>query len=255
MIHSEGSPALDLNELLDFAEWYRRESRASQMAWCSVFQEVVACHNGIMTLGAIHGNPSEFCVPLLLAHYSILYFISAVDLALSGQVPACYALQRMCVESIVYAYTAMHRPEFGKVWLRRDDSPADNKRFRAQSIMMGEGKLIDGLPDDGVFLRGAFHKLYETTISYGGHPNQKGVLEFAELKHDKELYLLGVEVFSEKAPFLGALKSTARTGYAVACLEDLMFNVHLSPGALRDRIHALAEQGRRELGIDSEEFL
>ena len=54
---------------------------------------------------------------------------------------------------------------------------------------------------------------------------------------------VGIELFSEGRPLLHALKATADVGYAMVCLEDLMFNVHLAPAGLPERIAMLSAAG------------
>ena len=241
--------ALSLNDLLERAERNRQASRVSRAGWCSVFQEIVVSHNGIMTHDLIRGNPNLLVVPLLLANYALAYYMSAVDVVLSGQLPACYSLLRMCLESIIYAYTTMNKRELSMVWLKRDDTPEDKKRFDEAFQIT---HLIDALPDSGPVPREALRRLYKRVISYGGHPNREGALSIAKLERDKERLGVGVMLLSEGPPLVAALKSTAETGYAMVCLEDLMFNVHLAPGTLPDRIRALMDDALRELKLGEE---
>jgi hypothetical protein len=213
-----------------------------------VFQEIVVSHNGIMTHDLIQGNPNHLVVPLLLANYALAYYMSAIDVVLSGQLPACYSLLRMCLESIIYAYTTMNRRELSMVWLKRDDTPDDEKRFKEEFQIT---HLIDALPDSGPAPREALCKLYKRVISYGGHPNREGALSIAKLERDPERFGVGVMLLSEGPPLVAALKSTAEVGYGMVCLEDLMFNVHLAPRTLPDRIRALAAGGLAGLEANS----
>lgn len=82
-------------------------------------------------------------------------------------------------------------------------------------------------------------KVYRTTIDYGGHPNSDGALFVAGVGSTKKRPSVDVDFFSEGLPLTLALKSTAEVGYAMVRLEDLVFNVHLSPEGLLDRISAL----------------
>jgi len=240
---NRGDTALNLNDLLDFAEHNRQASRVSQAGWCSAFQEIVVSHNGIMTHDLIQGNPNHLAVPLLLANYALAYYMSAIDVVLSGQLPACYSLLRMCLESIIYANTTINRPELSMVWLRRDDTREDEKRFKEEFQIT---HFIDALPDGGAAPRESLRSLYKRVISYGGHPNREGVLSIAKLERDQERFGVGVMLLSEGPPLFTALKSTAEVGYGMVCLEDLMFNVHLAPGTLPARIRALMDDALRE---------
>lgn len=240
----EGSRLPTITQILDRAEGNRHVSRQSLSDWCSLFQEVVVSHDGIMTPGLIKGNPDDLAVPVLLANYSYAYFVAAVDVGLSGQVSPCYALLRMCIESAVYAHAIIRKPELSTVWILRDSTPEDEKRFKAAFKITA---LIDLLPNSGAAPREAIRILYNRTISYGGHPNRDGVLSIGGIEDTDESVSFGVELFSQGLPFLLALKSLAEVGYGMVCLEDLMFSVRLAPGTLPDRIHALAAAGLAEL--------
>ena len=227
---------LTLNSVLDFAEGNRRANRESQRAWCSLFQEIVISHRGVMTPGFIQGNEHDLAVPVLIAKCSFAYFAAAVDVGLSGQVTPCFALQRMCIESIVYAHSITQRPELGDVWILRNESEEDKKNFDAAFKITN---LIRGLPAEGTVPRDEMLKVYRTTIDYGGHPNSDGALFVAGVGSTKKRPSVDVDFFSEGLPLTLALKSTAEVGYAMVRLEDLVFNVHLSPEGLLDRISVL----------------
>lgn len=241
---------LTLNSVLDFAESNRRFSREAEVSWCSLFQEIVVSHDSIMTPGLIQGQLDDLAVPTLLANYSYAYFVAAVDVGLSGQVSPCYALLRMCIESAVYARAIVLKPELSTVWILRDSTPEDEKRYKAAFKIT---ELIDLLPSSGAAAGDTIRQLYKRAISYGGHPNVDGALSIAGIEDAEERGSVGVELFSRGLPLLVALKSAAEVGYIMVCLEDLMFGVRLAPGTLPDRIHALGVEGLRELGLDGEE--
>lgn len=243
--------SLTLNSVLDFAEGHRRVSRESRTGWFSVFQEIAVSHNGIMTPGLIQGNQYDLAVPVLLAKCSFAYYVAAVDVGLSRQVLPCFALLRMCIESVVYAHAIIGRPELSKVWVLRDNTLEDKKNFDAEFKI---SDLINALPETGAAPRDVIWKLYRRAISYGGHPNRNGALSIAGVDHTQGRFSIDVEVFSQGLPFMHALKSIAEVGYGMVCLEDLMFNVTLAPGTLPDRIRALSDAGLGELDSQGKEL-
>lgn len=244
---AEDEPSLSLDRFLDKAEKNRHILKEAMAGWYSAFQEIAIAQSAIMTPDVIRTSHDKLALPVLLANCAYAYFAAAVDIGLSAQIGPCFALQRTCIESIVYAYTAMDRPEFGKLWLRRDDSPTDKRDFRAKSSMTGKRGLIDGLPDDGAVLREAFSKLYETTISYGAHPNPNGALSGADIGQNEERVWVSKGFFVNGLPLQLALKSTAEVGYAMVWLEDLMFDLHFAPVTLPERIDRMAQDVLREL--------
>jgi len=229
-----------LQELLDSAENNRMMCRESLPGWRSAFEEIVISHNGLMTPGLISGNLTGLAIPFMLANYAYSYFVAATDLVFSGQLPSCYALLRMCIESVVYAHTIAGSPDLDKIWIRRDDTPSDTAQFKANFQIT---HLINALPADGIVPCTAVKELYERTISYGGHPNRDGVLAVGRWSRSQELMKVEVSLFTTGKPLLLALKTVAETGYAMAALEGLMFGVQLAPQTLSERIQLLCKQG------------
>ena len=236
----EGSSLPTITQILDRAEGNRHVSRQSLSDWCSLFQEVVVSHDGIMTPGVVQGNLQNLTIPMLLVNCAFSYFIAAVDTCLSGQVSPCFALLRLCIESSVYAHEVLRRPELGPIWVMRSNSDADLRACRARFNITD---FLNELPEAGLAPRAVVRSLYDRTISYGGHPNSGGVLSIGGVHETDEYVSVGIELFSEGLPLLHALKATAEVGHAMVCLEDLMFNVHLAPVGMPERIVTLNAAG------------
>lgn len=230
--------SLVLGRILDSADECRRASRQSLQRWLSLFEEIVVSHRGIMASGLLQGYPEEVGVPVGLVRCSFDYFTAAIDVGLSGQVPACFGLQRLCIESAVYAHSIMRRPELGDIWLMRNDTPENRKSFQREFQITD---LIDALPDSDLLPHGDTKELYNLTIDWGGHPNRDAALASAMRWGSKERQSGGAEFLElEGLPLLLALKTTALTGYCMACLEEKMFSVALAPRTFPERVHALA---------------
>src|SRR5450830_91107 len=162
-----------LQELLDSAENNRMMCRESLPGWRSAFEEIVVAHNGLMTPGLISGLTGKLGIAFMLTNYAFSYFVAAVDMVFSGQLPACHALLRMCIESIVYAHAIVGSPDLDKVWIRRDDTPSNSAQFKVKFKITN---LIDALPVEGIVPSTYVKELYKRTVRYGGHPNREGVL-------------------------------------------------------------------------------
>jgi hypothetical protein len=236
----EGSRLPTITQILDRAENNRHVSRHLLSEWFSLFQEVIVSHDGIMTPGFVQGNLENLTIPMLLVNYAFSYFIAAVDTCLSGQVSPCFALLRLCIESSVYAHEIVRKPELGPIWTMRGNLDAD---LRACKARFNITHFLNELPETSPAPRAMVRSLYDRTISYGGHPNSGGALSVGGVDETDEYVSVGIEVFSEGCPLLHALKATADVGYAMVCLEDLMFNVQLAPAGLPERIVALSAAG------------
>jgi hypothetical protein len=235
-----GRQVFGLRQLLDSGENNRKMCETLLQGWHSAFEEVVVAHNGLMTPGLIGAGLVRLGIPLMLANYAYSYFVAAVDLVFSGQLPGCYALLRMCIESIAYAHAIADSSDLGEIWLRRDDTPSDTIHFKTRFKITS---LLNNLPVEGIVPRPAVQELYRRTISYGGHPNREGLLAVGRWTKCEQVTKIEVSLFTTGKPLLLALRSVAETGYAMTCLEGLMFGVQLAPQTLPERIQLLCKQG------------
>lgn len=230
-------------DLLNVAMNNRWISERTREGWCSVFQEVVDSHYHALSISFTN----DTMVPALLEMQAFGYFVAAVDVVLSGQVPACFALLRMCIECAVYACTIASRPELNVIWALRDKTIDDKRRFDAAFKITD---LINALPDTGPVPRDVIWKLYRISISHGGHPNPPAALSMVDIYGTEGRRSMDAPLFSDGMPLLHALKATADVGYAMACLNDLMVNDHFAPKNMPEHVHALAIAGLSELGSD-----
>lgn len=236
-------PLLDIDRFLDKAEANRRILRESMAGWCSVFREITIAHNAIMTPDVIKANLDNLVLPVLLANCAFAFFAAAVDVGLSGQFAPCFALQRGCIESAVYAHAIMQKPTLGGIWSRREDTSKDKRKFRDVFAM---GPLMDELPETGAAPREEIRELYDATIGYGGHPNPNGALLGAEIGENEERVWVNKGFFIDGLPLQFALNSTAEVGHAMVYLEDVMFRVHFLPPTLSERIRVMEQKALDE---------
>jgi len=230
---------LDIDRFLDKAEANRRILRKSMAGWCSVFREITIAHSAIMTPDVIKANLNDLGKPLLLANCAFAFFAAAVDVGLSGQFAPCFALQRGCIESAVYAHAIMQEPTLGAIWRRRDETPGDKQRFDEKFKI---STLLNGLPEAGAVTREMIWELYKTTIGYGAHPNPDGAFVGVETGENEERVWLNKGFFLDGLPLQFALSWTADAGHAMVYLEDLMFHTHFLPPTLFERIRAMGQK-------------
>lgn len=235
--------SLDIDRFLDKAEANRHILRRDNPGWCSAFRDISTAHATIMTPDAIKANLDNLVRPVLLANCAFGFFSAAVDVGLSGQCTPCFALQRGCIESVVYAHAIMQNPALGTIWLRRDGPPEDKQNFDRKFKI---GTLLDGLPETGAVPRETMWRMYKTTIGYGAHPNPNGALLGAEAGEDDERIWVSKAFFMSGLPLQLALRSTAEVGYAMVCLEDLMFGLHCAPVTLPERIGQMWQDALRQ---------
>src|SRR5260370_42555922 len=79
-----------------------------------------------------------------------------------------YPLQRSCLENAGYAHLISTTPELSERWLNRDDDPGSKSRFTNRAVR----EAISASDDE---LAVIYQDLYERTIDFGAHPNEKTV--------------------------------------------------------------------------------
>ena len=99
-------------------------------------------------------------------------FRAAARLSLSGQIAEAYMVLRGCLESALYGLYLAGDTSRQEIWFRRHDDGESLQRVREEFTIR---KVLDHLRS----IDGKTHKvakqLYDQTIDYGAHPNERAV--------------------------------------------------------------------------------
>jgi hypothetical protein len=79
-----------------------------------------------------------------------------------------YPLQRSCLENAGYARLISTMPQLSERWLNRDDDPGSKSLFTNRAVR-------DAIASSDEKLASIYQDLYERTIDFGAHPNEKSV--------------------------------------------------------------------------------
>jgi hypothetical protein len=167
-------------------------------------------------------NPPDLVAANLLLRAHSAYR-AAVRLATSGQVTEAYPVLRSCIEYALYALHINKAAGLSEVWLRRHDSAHSKKQCIRAFTHGAVLKTLEGVDPQ---LASALGALYERTIDYGGHPNERGVSGSLTMDESdggltfKSAYLQGA------GPALDlALKSTAQVALGVLAIFERIFTL------------------------------
>ncbi len=161
------------------------------------------------------------------------YFRGAALKALSGQVAEGYMLQRGALESALYGLYAAGDDNRQKIWLNRHEDDASRKRVRREFTI---SNVLNHLQSVDAGTHDVAKRLYDRTIDYGGHPNERSVTTQVKTEVTESRIDFTAEYFCcGDLPHRVVLKSAAQAG--ICCL-DMFCHV------FRDRY--------RILGIDLE---
>jgi hypothetical protein len=157
-------------------------------------------------------NPGDWFPPLFLlrAHSS---YLGAAHLSLAGQLPEAYMLLRGSIENGLYGFYFMHTPASHERWLRRHDNDATKKsvqdEFRIRALLRLLSKHDNRLGE----IAGA---LYERTIDFGAHPNERALSQVIRLTQTESERRFHVNYLTGHTTGMDlCLKSTAQAGVLV----------------------------------------
>jgi hypothetical protein len=154
-------------------------------------------------------NTPNFLEAMLLLRAHSAY-CAACRLAMSGQVPETFVILRSCLENALYALHINRKAESGEIWLNRHTNDESLKATRRE---FSYRNIICTLEETDKSLCSTARLLYERTIDFGAHPNERSlssslkVIKGDERVEYKQLYLSGDNLQLDHA-----LKSTAQVG-------------------------------------------
>jgi hypothetical protein len=99
-------------------------------------------------------------------------FRGAVRLSLGGQVAEAYMVLRGCLESALYGLYVSGDTSRQEIWLRRHEDDASEQRVRTEFKIRN---VLDHLNTIDSKTHDIAKRLYDRTIDYGGHPNERAV--------------------------------------------------------------------------------
>jgi len=144
---------------------------------------------------------------LLRSHSS---FLAASRLALSTQVYESYPVLRSCLEAALYGLFVAKRPKAQDIWIKRDDSPKDQRRMRRTFTI---GAVFGVLKLEDKSLYPPIKDLYERTIDFGAHPNPTGILGSVQMHTDETGVKIETHYLTDNSDHINlALKTTAQVG-------------------------------------------
>lgn len=143
-------------------------------------------------------------------------YLAACRMCWSGQIPECYALLRSCLENALYGIYLTNNPNSRETWLRRHDSYKHKKKVRNEfkiRTMLDLAKKIDKKEGEVAEI------LYERTIDYGAHPNERALIQTLQINEkDKDVEFKGVYLEGDSDQLRLVLKTTAQVGVCTISL-------------------------------------
>lgn len=155
---------------------------------------------------------TKHLIPALLCLRAHSAYLSACNLALSGQGPEAFVMCRSCLEYSLYAFYIHDDTDRDALWLNRHDSEELLKRHRKEFTAGNALKLLE---KEDYVLAGSAQVFYDRCIDFGGHPNPRAVTSTAVMEESSDSHSFKILYLAtpEMDIFRLALQTTAQVGY------------------------------------------
>jgi hypothetical protein len=166
-------------------------------------------------------------------------YLAGVRLAMGTQVPESYMVARGCLENALYGFFLFKHPEHIELYLNRDNSDetrsAFKKKFRLNEIIQ---VLIRHHPQVG----NAVDMLYERTIDWGAHPNEKALTSNMSMKRgDGKIRFDGHYLTDNEKPIKLCLKTIMLAGVSGLKIAECMLSERFKITLLSDELEQLLQ--------------
>jgi hypothetical protein len=156
--------------------------------------------------------PRGFSAFFLLRCHSA--FRAAVRVASSGQLPEGYALLRSTLEWALYSSYVHDDEARGRTWLSRHDGDAERKAVKQEFRV---DRMIDTLAARSAAVGARTLELYNETIDFGAHPNERALTSSMRPEAEKGTFQLDYFTLQDSPALRLLLKRTCQVG--VCCLD------------------------------------
>jgi len=200
------------------------------------FKVLVTIDSVFRGIGENLDNPHNILVPAFL-HRSHSAFLASCRLAMSGQAVDTFPPLRSCLEYALYALHIYDNPAFAEVWLRRHD---DDESIRETRRLFQHRRVMESLRARDVPLHDNLSELYERTIDFGGHPNERAVSSSSVMrKEGDDAVIRNLFLHGDSLALDLALKTTAQVSLGSLMVFRLIFKERFHLLRLSDTIDAL----------------
>lgn len=237
------------DKLSEFLEQARKNQNAAYKGSKLGVPELVEADDCFAKVSENFIHPQNLIIALLF-HRCHSAFRVACSLAMAGQSTEVNTMSRTVLETAGYAAIANRSDAATEVWLNRNESDETlnktKKQFNAAEIKNATNELDKRLAH-------WFQDLYETSIDFGGHPNQRSVTGSLTIeKSDGQQLLNSVYLHGEDVAFYHGISHVLRCGmFGLTTFEKLLREKFLLLGVSK----RLNELQRRYDDVLRDQFL
>jgi hypothetical protein len=186
-----------------------------------IYRKMAAIDNLFATISKGWLNPDDEIAAMLLLRCHAA-FRAAAGLAAAGQVAESFPMNRTVLEYAAYALHLHRNADVRKIWL---DRHKDTAGMEASRDALSHKKIKKTLEAANRHAAERFENLYEWTIDFGAHPNERSVTGNMKMIEDKGgREMLAIMQHGDGPQLEAALVTTARCGMCALEILQVVFN-------------------------------
>jgi hypothetical protein len=213
-------PPWETDSLSSFLDDASHNERVSALKLPTVYGLLRQVHSTFECVEAAieKDDQEELLVPRFLLVRAHAAFLATVRLTMSGQAFEGTLALRAAIEQTWYALHIARDPqplERSYIWLQRHDGPAELKKCKEEFTVAKVRATHEGLDATTANI---LHQLYDTTIDFGAHPNETGILASMRREETKDAITFEVGKLHPDPRLMTATLKTA-TEVAIGTLK------------------------------------
>lgn len=214
-------PGWGTDALSDFLHSAHQSQYATFHNKRDAFGRLAAIDQLFVTVSKDWYNPSSEVVAMLFLRCHAAFRAAAGE-AMAGQAPECYRQCRGTLENAAYAVHIHRQPELAAVWLNRHTG---EEGMKASKTAFKHVVVAAAVTAANQHAGKRFAKLYQDTIDWGGHPNERSVTgNLAIVDQADRRVMTAIMLHGDGIQLDLALKTVAQCGMVSLELLQVPFN-------------------------------
>ncbi len=156
---------------------------------------------------------------------------------MSGQAAETFPQLRSCLEYALYALHINEYPALAEVWLRRHENEESLQEVKRSFRHV---RIMKTLLARDVALHSSLSELYQRTIDFGGHPNERAVSNSSKIRIEGDTMVIRNQFLHGDSSALDhALRTNAQIGLGSLMVFQLIYKERFDLLGLHDTIESL----------------
>jgi hypothetical protein len=224
------------DRITKFLDMARGNSFATFVELADEFERVIAI-NDLFSSTLELLEKTEHPLEVLFFFKTNSALMGAIQLAVTTQVPEAFAVLRVALESSLYGLFICKDPkypELAMIWLKRHDSPQDMREVKNKFQIGNMWPVLNSLHPQ---LYEQVKKLYDQTIDYGAHPNERSLSSVLKQTGDEKTIEFHFRYITDDLDLIGlGLKRSAQIGLVCLRILELIFPKRFEIAGLSEKI-------------------